>query len=71
MKRNFLLAILLAIIVLMIPLGTGCEQPTPPGETYHKVSSAWPLFDVEKSEGIEEDGTSWKKEKGDVDTGES
>jgi hypothetical protein len=43
----------------------GCQQ-TIPGETYRKVTVAWPLFDVEKSEGINADGTKWQKEKGDM-----
>jgi hypothetical protein len=43
----------------------GCERPLQPGETYHKLTVAWPLFDVEKSEGVENDLT-WTKEQGDA-----
>ena len=58
--------ILLILLLLGFMVFTGCERPLPPGETYHKVSSAWPLFDLEKSEGIEPDGSKWQKEKGDA-----
>ena len=44
----------------------GCEQPLAEGQTYHKLHAAWPLFDVEKWEGVNEDGTTWKKERGDA-----
>ena len=53
-------------VVMAVACLAGCEQPTVPGETYHKVSNAWPLFTFEKSEGIQDDGTKWKKEKGDA-----
>ncbi|MBN1845191.1 MAG: hypothetical protein JW810_05875 [Sedimentisphaerales bacterium] len=44
----------------------GCEQPLGEGITYHKTSTLWPIFDVEKIEGVQEDGTHWKQEKGDA-----
>ena len=44
----------------------GCDQPLGPGETYHRLTSAWPIFDLEKSEGVGENGIRWKKEKGDA-----
>ena len=58
--------LLLILFGALVTFLGGCEQPVKPGETYHKVSAAWPLFDVEKSEGIEDDGTKWQKEKGDA-----
>jgi hypothetical protein len=51
----------LALFVL-----AGCQQPLQPGETYHKLTVVWPIFDVEKSEGIDENGLKWQKEKGDA-----
>lgn len=66
-NRAILPQILLLSFLITFMTTLGCEQTTiPPGETYHKVSSAWPLFDVEKSEGIEPDGSKWQKEKGDA-----
>ena len=44
----------------------GCEQPLGPGVTYHKKIVLFPIFDVEKIEGTDQDGTRWKKEKGDA-----
>ena len=55
------LTILAALTVL-----TGCEQPLAEGETYHKKTIAWPLFDIERSEGVTEQNIHWKKEKGDA-----
>ncbi len=52
---------LLAVMVV-----AGCQPGLQPGETSHKLSVAWPIFDVEKSEGISADGVHWKKEKGDA-----
>ncbi len=54
---------LLAVMVVAI---AGCQPGLQPGETSHKLSVAWPIFDVEKSEGISADGVHWKKEKGDA-----
>ncbi|MBN2375760.1 MAG: hypothetical protein JXD22_05140 [Sedimentisphaerales bacterium] len=53
-------------VVFAFSLLTGCEQPLEPGMTYHKLSSAWPIFDLEKWEGVEEGGITWKREKGDA-----
>jgi len=56
----------LLTVVLVWAIGAGCDQPLGPNETYHRLSTAWPIFDVEKSEGIDENGIRWKKEKGDA-----
>ena len=54
------------VIVCAAVMLCGCHQMQP-GETSHKVTTAWPLFDVEKSSGINpEDGSRWEKEKGDA-----
>ncbi|MBN2210645.1 MAG: hypothetical protein JW709_04540 [Sedimentisphaerales bacterium] len=53
------------LLIGCIILTTGCEQ-TIPGEIYRKKTVAWPIFDVEKSEGLNADGTKWQKEKGDA-----
>ena len=44
----------------------GCEQSLAPGVTYHKVTALNPIFYVEKLEGVDDDGTKWKTEKGDA-----
>lgn len=51
--------------VAILGLTTGCEQPRP-GETYRKVAVAFPIFDSEKTEGINPDGSKWTRDKGDV-----
>ena len=59
--------ILLILVGIALGFSSGCEQPLRENETYHKKAIAWPMFDVEKWEGINpEDGTSWKKEVGDI-----
>ncbi len=57
-------SLILAGLALLV--FSGCQQPLRPGETYHKLTVAWPFFDVEKSEGIDENGIKWVKEKGDA-----
>lgn len=42
----------------------GCQEAPLPGETYRKKISAWPIFEFEKTAGINADGTTWEKEKG-------
>ncbi len=59
-------AVALVTVVFALTFLDGCEQPLGPGMTYHTVTNLWPIFDVEKSEGIDDDGTRWKKEKGDA-----
>ncbi|MCP4709000.1 MAG: hypothetical protein GY869_10270 [Planctomycetes bacterium] len=57
----------LILVGIILGLSLGCEQPLRENETYHKKAVAWPLFDVEKWEGINpEDGTRWKREVGDL-----
>jgi hypothetical protein len=58
--------IMSGLLAVMVVALAGCEQPLKQGETYHKVSVAWPIFDVEKSEGVSQDGVHWKKETGDA-----
>jgi len=57
-------SLILAGLALLV--FSGCQQPLRPGETYRKLTVAWPIFDVEKSEGIDENGVKWVKEKGDA-----
>ena len=65
--RSHLLTIALAAGLAALALASvGCEQPLAEGQTYHKLHVAWPLFDVEKWEGVNEDGSTWKKERGDA-----
>jgi len=57
----------LILVGIGLSFSVGCEQPLRENETYHKKAVAWPLFDVEKWEGINpEDGTRWKREVGDM-----
>ena len=55
-------AVLLTLTVLIWTVG--CQETPLPGETYRKKAIAWPLFDFEKTAGINPDGTRWEKEKG-------
>ena len=57
---------ILALAAVALAVMAGCEQPKRPGETYHKLATAWPIFDLEKWEGEEPDGTKWEREKGDA-----
>ena len=58
-----LVAVLAGLMAIAI---TGCHQPAP-GETDYTFVPAWPIFDLEKSRGIDpDDGTMWEKEKGDA-----
>ena len=61
---NLLLAAPCALL-LLLALTAGCEQPLPPGQTYHKEVILWPIFDVKEWEGTDA-GTRWIKEEGDV-----
>ena len=54
-----------ALALVAVALG-GCEPALQQGETYHKLTVAWPIFDVEKSEGVGQDGVRWTREKGDA-----
>jgi hypothetical protein len=59
--------LLLIIATLSFTIFTGCEQPLKENETFHKVATAWPIFDLERWEGVNpEDNSTWKKEKGDA-----
>jgi hypothetical protein len=58
--------LILLVVGLVFAVLAGCDQPLGPNETYHKLTTAWPIFDLEKSEGIDENGIRWKKEKGDA-----
>ncbi len=57
---------MLGLLATLVAALAGCEQKLQPGETYHKLSVAWPIFDVEKTEGVGENGVHWQKEKGDA-----
>lgn len=64
-RRNVTLGAAWAILAALAVLA-GCEQPLAEGETYHKKTIAWPLFDVERSEGVTDQNVHWKKETGDA-----
>ena len=66
MKKKMLQLIILSSAALLSALLLGCEQPLQEGQTYHRVSNAWPLWDQEKWEGENPDGTTWTREKGDA-----
>jgi|GEM_PF-6657600 len=54
------------IILALVMAAIGCEQTPRPGETYRKVSIAWPIYDLELTKGVTSDGITWEKEKGDA-----
>ena len=56
----------LGLLAMLAVAAAGCEQKLQPGETYHKVSVAWPLFDVVRSAGVDSAGVHWEKETGDA-----
>jgi len=54
-----------AVLTLFVLIWVaGCQETPLPGETFRKKASAWPLFEFEKTAGINEDGSRWEKEKG-------
>ncbi|GEM_PF-1099069 len=57
---------MLFLAIFALTCFLGCEQPLGPGITYHKKTVLFPIFDVEKIEGTDPDGTRWMKEKGDA-----
>lgn len=57
-------AIMLVLATLMVV--AGCQEAPLPGETYRKKAVAFPIFDFEKTAGVNDDGTRWEKEKGDA-----
>jgi hypothetical protein len=63
---NVRVALALGALVVMAVALTGCQPALQQGETYHKLTVAWPIFDIEKSEGVGQDGVRWTKEKGDA-----
>jgi len=64
--RSVLAPVTLLAVSLTLMLSAGCEQPKAPGQTYHKIVALWPILDLEKWEGANDDGTRWQKEKGDM-----
>ncbi len=58
--------LLLALGAAVLATAVGCARTPLPGETSYKKSVAWPIFDVEKIEGVDKNGTKWIKEKGDA-----
>ena len=63
LRRTGILAAWAAVIALAGVMG--CQQAGP-GETNRKISNVGPIFNLDKAEGVNEDGTTWKKEKGDA-----
>lgn len=66
MKTKMLRLTVLLFSALLFASLVGCEQPLEEGQTYHRITNAWPLWSVEKWEGQEPDGTTWTREKGDA-----
>lgn len=63
------ITLVLALTCITLPILTGCQQEPLSGETYRKEASAWPLFGFQNSKGVNEDGSTWEKEKGDAFAG--
>ena len=59
-------AIVIGAMAMMVVAVAGCQPAPQQGETYHKITVAWPIFDIDKSEGVGQDGVRWTKEKGDA-----
>ena len=59
-------SVMLFLAIVALTCFLGCEQELGPGITYHKKTILFPIFDIEKIEGADADGTRWKKEKGDA-----
>jgi hypothetical protein len=59
-------SVMLFLAIVALTCFLGCEQELGPGITYHKKIVLFPIFDVEKIEGTDQDGTRWKTEKGDA-----
>ena len=66
LSRAMTSSVMLFLAIFTLTCFLGCEQPLGPGITYHKKVVLFPIFDVEKIEGTDEDGTRWKTEKGDA-----
>ena len=62
-SKNCVLVSLVMGSVMVVML-TGCQRVPLPGETSYKESNAGPIYYFEKIEGVNEDGSTWKKEKG-------
>jgi len=62
-ERYFVLVGLVIACVLVVVL-SGCQRVPLPGETSYKESNAGPLYYFENIGGVNEDGSTWKKEKG-------
>jgi hypothetical protein len=48
----------------MVVMLAGCQRVPLPGETAYKESNAGPIYYFENIEGVNEDGSTWKKERG-------
>jgi len=54
----------LVIACAMVVMLAGCQRVPLPGETSYKESNAGPIYYFENIGGVNEDGSTWKKEKG-------
>jgi hypothetical protein len=53
-------------MILPVLFSAGCQETPLAGETYRKTGNAWPLFAFENTEGINDNKTTWRKEKGEI-----
>jgi hypothetical protein len=49
---------------MFVAMLSGCQRVPLPGETAYKESNAGPIYYFENIEGVNEDGSTWKKERG-------
>ena len=64
-RDSFKSLTLLPLIAVLFILLSGCQQPKP-GATRTSTCKLWPVFDITKSQGLEDDGARWISEKGDA-----
>jgi hypothetical protein len=56
--------VVLVSLCMLVVMLVGCQRVPLPGETSYKKSDAGPLYCFEKIEGVNEDGSTWKINKG-------
>lgn len=66
MLRKSVVVCFLALAMMPWVLLCGCESHDFRNQTDYSVTTAWPLFDVEKRQGVKDDGVKWEYEKGDA-----
>ena len=61
-ELRYMAALMMSLACLLL---LGCQQHKP-GSSHSSSCKLWPIFDVTKSEGVNDDGSKWLNEKGDA-----